>query len=468
MNLRRPRIVISGISGDSGKTLVSTGIISALKKSGYNVFPFKKGPDFIDQMWLSRAGNTTARNLDTFIMGKKAVLDSFLLHTHSNGIAVIEGNRGLFDGFDENGTHSTAELAKILDCPIILVLNCIKMTRTCGAIVWGMKYFDVGLNIAGVIINNFSGERHKEIISRSISEMANVEILGAIPRLPQEMFFPSRHLGLTTPMEHLETDKAITNAAYVIEKYINLDRIVQIANSAKEIFVSGFPDVPKIAKKGLRIGYLYDKAFSFYYKENLEALESLGCEVIPISSIEATEVPDIDGLYIGGGFPETNAEELSKNKSFMDSLKNKANNGLPIFAECGGLIYLSQELSFNGKYPMVGVLPINISLSNRPIGHGYFEGVVDKPNPFFIVGTFIRGHEFHYSFISEITGNIDTCVKVNLGTGIGNNRDGIIKGNTFACYFHLHSIGSPFWAKNFVEICSKNKTIYRNANNIVE
>jgi cobyrinic acid a,c-diamide synthase len=470
MKFHRPRIIIAGTSGDSGKTLVAVGLASALKKRGFTIFPFKKGPDYIDPMWLSKAGMAVARNLDTFIMGKRAILDSFLLNTHDNGIAIVEGNRGLYDGFDENGTHSTAELAKILDCPVILVVNVPKMTRTAGAIVWGLKYFDIGLNIAGVVINNFSGNRHKEIISRSISEMAGVEVIGAIPRLPEATLFPSRHLGLTTPFEFAEAEMAIANATEIVETYVDLDKVTNIATSARDIFVSELPTAPSSSYKGVKIGYLYDKAFSFYYKENLEALEREGAEVIPISSIESTELPDVDGLYIGGGFPETNALELSENKSFIEDLRNKAENGLPIFAECGGMMYLAEELNYNGSYRMVGVLPVKISMSKRPIGHGYFEGIVDRPNPFFSVGSLIRGHEFHYSFISETLGDLETCVKVNLGTGIGQNRDGIVKGNTFACYFHIHSIGNPDWARNFVEIClkNKNKVIHRNLNNIVK
>jgi len=468
MKLHRPRLIVAGTSGDSGKTLVSVGLASALKRKGYKIFPFKKGPDYIDPMWLSIASDTITRNLDSFIMGKKAVLDSFLLNTHENGIAIIEGNRGLYDGFDANGTHSTAELAKILDCPIILVVNVPKMTRTTGAIVWGLKYFDIGLNIAAVIINNFSGNRHKEIIARSITEMAGVEVIGAIPRLPEETLFPSRHLGLTTPFEFPDAEKAIANATEIIEKYVDIEKVVKIANSANDIFVSEIPVAQPSSSKRVRIGYLYDKAFSFYYKENFEALDREGADLIPISSIESSELPEIDGLYIGGGFPETSALELSRNKPFIEDLRNKAFNGLPIFAECGGMMYLAEELNCNGSYQMAGVLPIKISMSKRPIGHGYFEGVVDRTNPFFPVGSLIRGHEFHYSFISEIKGDLGTCVKVNLGTGIGENRDGIIKFNTFSCYFHIHSVGNPFWAKNFIDIClKKNKKIHRNSNNVV-
>lgn len=468
MNLRRPRVIVAGLSGDSGKTLVTTGVISHLSKLGYTVFPFKKGPDYIDPMWLSLAAGGVARNLDTFIMGKSAILYSFLLNTHSSGIAIIEGNRGLYDGFDENGSHSTAELAKIIDCPIVLVVNVQKVTRTSGVIVWGTKYFDIGLNIAGVIINNYSGRRHKEIVEKSITEIAGVPVVGAIPRLSDKIFFPSRHLGLTTPFEFQSHQETIENARKVIEDYVDIDKIIEIANASNEIFVSNLPQQRTFDTKRIKIGYFWDRAFCFYYKENLEALEQMGAELVPISPIDDNRVPDVDGLYIGGGFPETNAKDLSKNKEFLEDFALKVQNGLPVFAECGGLMYLSKELSYEGNYEMSGVLPIKVAMSKKPVGHGYFEGIVDRENPFFDIGTYIRGHEFHYSFVSENNSDVTTCVNVTRGVGCWNSRDGIVHGNVFASYFHLHTVGCPQWAKNFVELCwkNKNKSLHRNSINI--
>jgi len=464
MNLKRPRILVAGLSGDSGKTLVSVGLCSALSKRGIEVFPFKKGPDYIDPMWLSLASGKIARNLDTFIMNKSTILNSFISNTHSEGISVIEGNRGLFDGFDENGSHSTAELAKILDVPIILVTNVQKMTRTSGVIVWGIKYFDIGLNIAGVVVNNYSGKRHKEITENSIVEISGAKVLGAIPRLSEKILFPSRHLGLTTPFEHNTSNEAVENARKIVEDYLDLDQIISIAHKANDIFLSHLPQSEVAIGKNVRIGYFWDKAFCFYYKENLEALEKSGTELVPISPLESSSIPNVDGLYIGGGFPETNAEELSKNKLFIEEFSTKVNNGLPVFAECGGLMYLAEELVYDNHYTLTGILPIVVSMSKKPAGHGYFEGYVDTENPFFNVGTYIRAHEFHYSYISEFKKEVKTVVNVIRGVGVKEQRDGIVQGNVFASYFHLHSNGSPFWARSFVELCSKNKnkSLYRN------
>ncbi|MFN3781914.1 MAG: cobyrinate a,c-diamide synthase, partial [Candidatus Kapaibacteriota bacterium] len=418
---------------------------------------------YIDAMWLSQASSKAARNLDTFIMPKPTIIESFINNTRSSGIAIVEGNRGLYDGFDEFGSHSTAELAKVLDAPIILVLNTQKMTRTSSVIVWGLKYFDISLNIAGVIINNYSGRRHKEIIANSIVELTGVPIVGAIPRLSDKTLFPNRHLGLVTPFELKERTEAIENARGMVQDYIDIQKILDIASSASDIYTANYPGETIKSSKQVRIAYFWDRAFCFYYKENLEALEQYGAELIPVSPINDTMLPDVDGVYIGGGFPETNAEELAKNRSFIDDFRQKVLNGLPVFAECGGLMYLAEELVYNDNYKLAGILPITVSMSSKPIGHGYFEGVVDIENPYFAIGTLIRGHEFHYSYVSEIRGKIQTTVKVQRGTGSINNRDGIMRGNVYASYFHLHQLGSPFWAKEFLDFCKKNKSLYRNA-----
>ncbi len=471
MNIKVPRVVIAGLSGDSGKTLISVGLCSVLKNKGFEVFPFKKGPDYIDTSWLSAASGSIARNLDTFIMGKERVLESFLSNTHSNGFVIIEGNRGLFDGFDEQGTHSTAELAKLLETPVILVINVAKMTRTAAAIVLGAKYLDIGVNLAGVIINNYSGKRHKEIITKSIEEIAGVRVVGAIPRLTGIELFPSRHLGLVTPQEYEKTSLAIENARTIVENYVDIAQIIEIGNSANDIFVA--KEIRKEVKsqiKNVKIGYLYDRAFTFYYPENLEALENEGAELVPISAFDEPSLPDIDGLYIGGGFPENYAHELSQNRSLMLDLKEKASTGFPIFAECGGLIYLAEKVKLDKTYELVGIFPITISLSKKPVGHGYFEGTVDSINPYFEIGAKIRAHEFHYSFVAETSARVETCVSVERGVGAINFRDGLLKQNVFASYLHLHSLGCPGWSKKFVELCKMYKNIckYKNPINIAK
>lgn len=464
MKLKLPRIVIAGLSGDSGKTMISVGLASALRERGYNVSPFKKGPDYIDTFWLERASLTSAHNLDTFIMDQKNILSSFRINSTPEGISIIEGNRGIFDGLDSEGLHSTAELAKILHSPVILVVNAFKITRTLSAIVWGVKNIDLGLQIEGVIINNFAGERHKKVIQQSIEEIAKVKVVGAIPRLDEFSLLPSRHLGLITPQEYDKTQFAINRAKEIVEKYTDIDQILEIAFKAEEIDCPELP-IPEFSPKIVKIGYFYDEAFTFYYSDNLESLVKNGAELIQISPIHDQSIPDVDGIYIGGGFPEVYAKKLSENKSFIELLREKISLGLPCFAECGGLMYLAESIVLDNVYPMVGIFPIVISLSNKPVGHGYVEAIVDLINPFFEVGESIKGHEFHYSYISESKSDIPTALKIIRGKGALDNRDGFVCRNVFASYMHIHSGGCTNWAKRFVEICRKNKniSIYRNA-----
>lgn len=458
MKCKAPRIIIAGLSGDSGKTLVSVGLATAFRKRGFKVSVFKKGPDYIDSFWLERASSFPAYNLDTFIMGRRNILVSFCAHSFFNGISIIEGNRGIFDGLDSEGLHSTAELAKIVDAPIILILNAYKMTRTVSAIVWGIKNFELALQIEGVVINNFSGERHRKVIEQSIEEIAKVKVVGAIPRLDNFSLLPSRHLGLITPHEFDKTSLAVDCASEIIEKYLDLDEIIKIAQRAKEL---DCPDSQTIEHPTIKvkIGYFYDEAFSFYYNDNFESLKTYGAELVPISPIHDKNLPEVDGIYIGGGFPELYAEKLSENKSFIEQFRSKIKGGLPCFAECGGLMYLSETISLEKDFPMAGILPIVVSLSKKPVGHGYFEAEVDFENPFLEVGEKIKAHEFHYSFVSTVKKNIPTALKVIKGVGISNNRDGFVLNNVFASYMHIHSLGCTHWAKKFVRTCQKNENI---------
>ncbi|MGQ9818582.1 MAG: cobyrinate a,c-diamide synthase [Candidatus Kapaibacteriales bacterium] len=458
MKFNVPRVVIAGLSGGSGKTLVSVGLASTFRAKGLKVSTFKKGPDYIDTLWLEKASSFPSYNLDTFIMSRQKILASFCAHSLSNDISLIEGNRGIFDGLNSEGLHSTAELAKILKAPIILVINSTKMTRTASAIVWGIKNLDLALQIEGVVINNFSGERHRKVVEQSIEEIAKVKVVGAIPRLDDFSLLPSRHLGLITPHEFDKTSLAIDRAKEIVGKYLDLDQIFNIAQKAEEIDCPDFQNLEQLTNK-VKIGYFYDEAFSFYYQDNLESLKQQGAELIPISPIHDQNLPEIDGIYIGGGFPELYADRLSKNKGFIEQFRSKINDGLPCFAECGGLMYLSEKISLEIDYPMAGILPIGVSLSKKPVGHGYVEAEVDYENPFFEVGEKIKGHEFHYSFVSTIRENIPTALKLIKGVGVSNSRDGFVLKNVFASYMHIHSLGCANWAKKFAEFCWNSKNI---------
>ena len=346
-----PRLVIAGLGGDAGKTLVALAIAASSRAHGRDVRAFKKGPDYIDAAWLTWASGRPARNLDTFLMGVPAVRQAFLTHTAGADLAVIEGNRGLFDGADANGTHSTAELAKALDAPVVLVVSATKVTRTLAACVLGCQAFDPGVRIAGVVLNRVAGSRHERIIRDSVENRCGVPVVGVLPRLAEESLLLSRHLGLVPPPEFAGLDDLRRRLVEDVGEHLGLLKILDMAARAPS--PSGWTAPgwspaaarPAAGGAGLRIGYLQDSAFTFYYPENLEQLEAAGAALVPISSLTAPALPPgLHALYIGGGFPETHAAAIAANRTFLDDLRRQADDGLPIYAECGGLMLLARAI----------------------------------------------------------------------------------------------------------------------------
>ena len=442
-----PRLAIAGLSGSSGKTVVSLGLLRLLRRSGIEVRAFKKGPDYIDASWLTWASGHTARNLDTYLMGPERVFDSFTRHAVSDGINVIEGNRGLFDGFDAAGTHSTAALARCLSAPVILVVNASKVTRTAAAFVLGCQKLDSAISIRGVVLNNVNGERHSNVLRSAIESVCSIPVLGALPHA-QTALSPERHLGLTPPQEYSSTEKLEQDTLTLVDGRLDMDALLTIARSAPPLQTSSPANSPEPTAAQVNIGYLKDTAFTFYYPENLEHLEKAGARLIPISALNAIALPDdLHALYIGGGFPETHAQALSQNTSFLHSLRKAAQQGLPIYAECGGLILLAKDFTWNGcRYPMAGVFPMEVEFCESPQGHGYTELYVDGPNPFLPLGLRLRGHEFHYSRIVRGREGLATAGVVVRGMGCFSKRDFLVTNNVVATYTHLHAITSPEWA----------------------
>jgi cobyrinic acid a,c-diamide synthase len=446
---RLPRVMVAGLAGDSGKTLVALGLTKALRKRGSQVAAFKKGPDFIDAAWLARASGRQARNLDTFMMPREAVLTS-LASCSDSDLAVIEGNRGLYDGLDVEGSHSSAELAKLTKTPVILVVDTTKVTRTVAALVMGCLNMDPDVSIAGIILNRVGTKRQEALIRRAISEEVGLEVLGAIPRL-QDQHLPSRHLGLVTSVEHSHADEALERVASVVEENIDLNQVVKLSQEASVLPVVTKEKEPVRSRSTVRIGVLQDEAFSFYYPENLEVLEKAGAELVGISPLKDEAIPEIDGLYAGGGFPEVFAERLSQNHSLRESLRRRIEAGLPVWAECGGLMYLSLAVrTEGGEHPMVGSLPVTVKQTDRPQGHGYVEARVDFANPFLDEGLTLCGHEFHYSKLVGRSDHVKTVLSLQRGVGVGSGRDGIQKEGIVASYTHLHALGVPEWGPAFV------------------
>jgi cobyrinic acid a,c-diamide synthase len=447
-------IVVAGLAGGSGKSVVSVGLTAALARQGKSVVPFKKGPDYIDAGWMKLAAGRNCYNLDPFLMSNESINDSFLTHSEGADIVVLEGNRGLYDGVNIEGGFSTAELALSLNLPVLLVVNCTKTTRTVAAMVLGCLKLDERVDIRGVVLNQIGTKRHQSIVTQAVEKYTGVPVLGAVPRMKRDIF-PMRHLGVTPHQEYEGSDEAMQLLAETASEHLDIDRIQEImapVGGKKGVAVVK-DDAAK--EKKLRIGLLMDEAFQFYYSENLEALEQLGAELIMINAMEEETLPALDGLYIGGGFPETSARALAANSSFRDSVKAAALAGLPIYAECGGLIYLGESIELDGKeYPLAGVFPIRFGMSGKPQAHGYSIFEVDKENPFYENGAEVKGHEFRYSTILEWTGKSeDLVLKMKRGVGFSEGREGLTMNNVLALYTHIHAMGTPEWAGGFMQRC---------------
>jgi len=443
-----PRLAVAGLAGDTGKTLVSLGVTIALRRRGVRVAPFKKGPDYIDAAWLGAAAGRPAHHLDTFLMSDASLLASLVRASAGADLALIEGNRGLFDGVDERGTHCTAALARRIRAPIVLVVDASKATRTLAALVLGCRALEPGLPLAGVILNRVGNERHLRVARAAITQETGLPVLGAVPRLEVDLL-PSRHLGLRTPEDHPGARRALEALGAAIEAAVDLEALERIAATAPALPAPGEPE--PAAPPTVRVGVLRDAAFSFYYPENLAALEAAGAELVPLSPLADAAVPAIDALYAGGGFPEVHAAPLAENAPFRRALAAQIRGGLPVWAECGGLMYLARSLRRDGvEHPMVAALPVGVEQTGRPQGHGYVEACVDADNPFLPRGTRLRGHEFHYSRLVEAAPPPATALSLTRGVGIGHGRDGVVGGRVLASYLHLFAPGTPEWAPSLV------------------
>ncbi|MFH2007378.1 MAG: cobyrinate a,c-diamide synthase [bacterium] len=451
-----PRLVIAGTGGDSGKTLVSLGLLLAWRRRGLVTAAFKKGPDYIDRSWLAWASGMAARNLDAFLMERDRLVESFCDAASGARVSVIEGNRGLHDGLDGLGTYSTAELAKLLGAPVVLLLDATKVTRTAAAVALGCQQLDPQCHVAGVILNRVAGPRHERVLRESVRRVTGLPVLGVIRRhVDLGALLPDRHLGLVTPQENPNAEALEARLVSLAEESLELDRLLAVADEAAPLQLSLPTRAPSAiidATVGapVRLAYFSDAAFTFYYPENLSALERAGAELVPVSALADDHLPEVDGLYIGGGFPETQAAALAANQGLKRAVRKAAVDDLPIYAECGGLMYLSESFTWLGStHVMAGVLPLKLAVEKRPQGHGYMEVEVDRENPIFARGTRLRGHEFHYSRVVEST-EISTAYRVERGVGTGQDRDGLLKGSVLASYLHLHALGSPSWAPSLV------------------
>ena len=537
-----PRLCVSALSGGGGKTLLSLGLTRALAAQGHTVKPFKKGPDYIDAAWLTMAAGRPATNLDPYMLQPER-LKALFAHAMRKAqaqsgavevLGIIEGNRGLFDGMDVAGSCSTAELARMLGCPIILSINCTKMTRTAAALVHGMTTFEPGLQFAGVVLNQVGTARHEALLRKVIEEYTDVAVLGALPRLKDNPL-PERHMGIASCGDELspEARAVLDKLGTFLAEHINLDALITAARAAAiadpwpeqaepfwtangataveadtaPVYFSSLeapqpdthastenpggtlPDAQTVKSARPRIAYVRDSALWFYYEENLEALERAGAELVRLEIVgphsgvwpvlrgdkpQQAEVGTIDGLYLGGGFPEDCAADLSASPH-LRTLAAWAGAGLPIYAECGGFMLLSQGIEREGVlWPMSNIFPVVAQFCGKPQGLGYVHGTVVEENPFFPKGLEILGHEFHYSRCCWQGAAPRHGLSLRKGQGMGREAepcgqkrseaakltkapalDGLLRQSVWASYTHIFAPAVPCWAPNFVAAAAR-------------
>lgn len=451
--------------------MVSIGLCAALKKRGHSVQPFKKGPDYIDPMWLSQASGRACRNLDLYLMQNDDIVATFA--RHSAAVTLVEGNKGLYDGLALDGSNSNAALAKLLDLPVFLVIDARGMTRGIAPLILGYQAFDRDINIAGVILNNLGGSRHEAKLRSVIEHYTDVQVVGAIHH-DERLSIVERHLGLMPSNESDAATAKIKQIGDAIAEQIDLDKLLALSQKAP-LDVPHKADVtPLPSGSKVRIGIARDRAFGFYYADDLDALEAAGAELVPFDALRDMHLPNVDALYIGGGFPETCASELEANSSLRADIRQSIKDGMPAYAECGGLMYLSRSIEYHGRtYNMVGAIPGDVKMHDKPIGRGYVHLREDEthpwPSPNKTIGMtspqssptsgrgskrenqlLIFAHEFHYSSLENLPPDSRFAYHVERGYGIDGERDGLVLHNLLASYTHLRTIGSCYWATRFV------------------
>jgi cobyrinic acid a,c-diamide synthase len=474
-----PRILLSAGSSSSGKTTITIGLLAALTEAGYKVQPYKVGLDYIDPSYYTEITGRRARNIDGFLMDEEGVRDVFI-HGVEVGedadIAIIEGVRGLYEGFDSfTDTGSTAQIAKILKCSVILIINARSITRSAAALVNGFKDFDKDVNIVGVILNNIGGPRHTNKATEAIEHYTGIPVIGVIHR-NNSMKISMRHLGLVPAIEERRRadnyDERIEFIKNKIKDGIQIDRLLEMAHAApalerpsKTVFTPREMETERPV-----IGVALDEAFNFYYHDNLELLEMAGAEIKYFSPIHDSKLPDVDGLYLGGGYPELFAAELEENVTMREDILDASRSGMPIYAECGGLMYLTEKLSTGVKgkgahhmaempestHEMVGALPGHTLMGHKRVV-SYNIGELAMDSVIGITGNSFRGHEFHHSEVTEIPMDSKFAIKLSRGTGIIDGWDGLTVDNTLGCYAHLVASSYREFAGSFVDFVMKNK-----------
>ncbi|MBE0472602.1 cobyrinate a,c-diamide synthase [Rhodoferax sp.] len=461
------RLLVSAAHKSSGKTTVTIGLCAALSARGLKVQPFKKGPDYIDPMWLSQASGHDCFNLDPYLMTPDQIIGCFTHQAAGADISIVEGNKGLYDGLALDGSNSNAALAHLLGLPVVLVLDVRGMTRGIAPLILGYQAFDANIRIAGVILNQLGGSRHEAKLRAVIEHYTDVTVLGAIAHDPQ-LALVERHLGLMPNQECDDATQHVQTIGQRIAEQVDLGQIIDLAKSASALraspvstsvaaeAVAAKPDQP------LRLGIMRDKAFGFYYPDDLLALQAAGAELVPVNALQDSVLPPLDGLFIGGGFPEVFMPELQANAALRSSIRSAIEAGLPVYAECGGLMYLARTLRWKDtQVDMVGALPVDVLMHERPVGRGYVTLQTTADAPWLTAtepaGQTLRGHEFHYSSLENMPSDLKFAYRVLRGHGIDGERDGLVHRNVLASYAHLRTGAGSDWAHQFVNFVRRRK-----------
>lgn len=451
-----PRVlVVAGVASGVGKTTITLGLLEAFRRRGLVVQAFKVGPDFIDPGFHELITGRPSYSLDGWMCGQPHVLATVAREAAGADIAIVEGVMGCFDGFDGTSDDgSTAQVAKWLGAPVVLVIDARAQSRTAAAVVLGCERFDPALNVAAVIANRVGGDVHRRWVEDAIHATCRAVSVGAIAR-DELLTLPERHLGLVTAVEGTFTPAHRARLAEIIEASINLDQLLKIAAPLRETALarSAADAVPTRA----RIGVARDTAFQFYYPENLERLRAAGGEIVFWSPQVADTLPDVDGLYLGGGYPELYARELSGNDRVRKAVRAFAEAGKPIYAECGGLMYLAEALEDpeGVAHPMVGVLPATVRMRPRKLSLGYTEVHFTGDTVLGPAGTTARGHEFHYSTLDPVPDSVSRAWRVEKRRGGGGRAEGYVIGRTLMSYVHLHFASCPEIPRRFVDACTQ-------------
>ena len=448
-------LYVSAAHKSSGKTVIATGICAALSRRGISVQPFKKGPDYIDPMWLGRAAGRPCRNLDFFTMAPAEIIAACHRYGSDADINVIEGTKGLHDGVAVDGSDSNAALTKLLASPVLLVVDARGLTRGVAPLVDAQSRFDGGVRTAGVILNRVGGPRHESKLRAAIEHYTDIPVLGAVSD-NKALTIPEGHLGLLPTNDHPQAVQIIEAMADAVRAQVDLDAVLRIAGQAHWPAANPDEAAPDCPDARVRVGVARDAAFGFYYPGDLEGLQAAGAELEFFNTMTDTSLPEVDALFIGGGFPERHMDALAANKPFQQSLKGRIQAGMPVYAECGGLMYLSRSLQWKDKRAaMVGAIEADAVMHDKPRGRGYVKLRETGKSPWPLLDgdnkeRIVYAHEFHYSDLENCAPELEFAYDVLRGHGIDGEHDGLVVGNVLASFSHLRDVAAHPWTRRFV------------------